>query len=168
MKKFIKIFLVVLVLAIIGGWFFWQYYKKGLIKDTIETAINKGTDSLYFIHYDSSFIDEINGNASFYNVTLQSDSLQKQLLQFDTASSATIYNIQVDEVSIRGANIQGLISNTVIEANSIFIKHPVVYIISSGKKEKKKLNNNDSLAIYEKLLGKFKSINAKEIVIENG
>ena len=30
------------------------------------------------------------------------------------------------------------------------------------------MNSNDSLAIYEKLLGKFKSINAKEIVIANG
>jgi hypothetical protein len=168
LKKFIKVTLLIIALALIGGYIYWQQYKKGIIKNSIENAISKGTDSLYFIHYDSSFIDEINGNASFYHVTLQSDSLQKQLLQFDTASLATIYNIQVDEVSIRGANIQGLISNTVIEANSIFIKHPVVYIISSGKNEKKKLNNNDSLAIYEKLLGKFKSINAKEIVIENG
>ncbi len=168
MKKFIKISLLVIVLALIGGYIYWQQYKKGIVKNSIENAISIGTDSLYFIHYDSSFIDEINGNASFYNVRLQSDSLQKQLLQFDTASSATIYNIQVDEVSIRGANIPGLMGNTTIEANSIYIKHPVVYIISSGKKEKKKLNNNDSLAIYEKLLGKFKSIHAKEIIIENG
>ena len=168
MNKYIKIFLVILALAIVGGWFFWQQNKRNIIKNSIENAISKGTDSLYFIHYDSSFIDEVNGNASFFNVTLQSDSLQKQLMEFDTASSATIFNIQIDEVSIRGANIPGLIGNTSIEANSIFIKHPVVYIISSGKKEKKHLNNNDSLAIYEKLLGKFKSINAKEIIIENG
>ena len=168
MKKFTRVALLIIALALIGGWFYWQQHKKGIIKDSIEQAISKGTDSLYFIHYDSSFIDEVNGNASFFNVTLQSDSLQKQLQLFDTASSATIYNIQIDEVSVRGANIPGLIGNTTIEANSIFIKHPVVYIISSGKKEKKILNNDDSLAIYEKLLGKFKSINAKEIIIENG
>jgi hypothetical protein len=168
LKKYLKITFIVVGLAAVGGWLYWQYYKKSIIKNSIENAISKGTDSLYFIHYDSSFIDEINGNASFYNVTLQSDSLQRQLQLFDTASAATIYNIRIDEVSIRGANIQGLINNTTIEANSIFIKHPVVYIISSGKKEKKKLNNNDSLAIYEKLLGKFNSINAKEIIIQNG
>jgi hypothetical protein len=168
LKKSIKIILVLVLLLLIGAWAYWQQYKNGIVKNSIENAISKGTDSLYFIHYDSSFIDEVNGNASFYRVTLQSDSLQKQLQQFDTASSATIYNIQVGEVSIKGANISGLISNTVIEANSILIKSPVIYIISSGKKEKKILNSNDSLAIYEKLLGKFKSINAKEIVIENG
>ena len=168
MKKYIKIILVIVALALIGGWIYWQQYKKSIIKNSIENAINKGTDSLYFIHYDSSFIDEINGNASFYNVTLQSDSLQKQLVMYDTAAAATVYNIQIDEVSIRGANIPGLISNTSIEARSILIKHPVVYIIRSGKKEKKVLNSNDSLVIYEKLLGKFKSINADEIIIEEG
>ncbi|MEP7238170.1 MAG: hypothetical protein ABI685_09905, partial [Ferruginibacter sp.] len=168
MKKTLKIIFVILALGLIGGWIYWQQYKKSIIKNSIENAISKGTDSLYFIHYDSSYIDEINGNASFYNVTLQSDSLQRQLLLFDTASSATIYNIQVDEVSISGANIPGLISNTSVEAKSILIKHPVVYIIRAGKKDKKTLNSSDSLAIYEKLLGKFKSINANEIVIEHG
>lgn len=168
LKKTIKIILVIVVLSLIGGWIYWQQYKKSIVKNSIENAISKGTDSLYFIHYDSSFIDEVNGNASFYNVTLQSDSLQKQLQHFDTAASATVYNIYIEEVSIKGANIQGLISNTSVQANSILIRHPVVYIISAGKKEKKILNNNDSLAIYEKLLGKFKSINAKEIIIENG
>lgn len=156
------------MLSLIGGWIYWQQYKKSIVKNSIENAISKGTDSLYFIHYESSFIDEVNGNASFYNVTLQSDSLQKQLQQFDTAAEAAVYNIYIEEVSIKGANIQGLISNTSVQANSILIRHPVVYIISAGKKEKKILNNNDSLAIYEKLLGKFKSINANEIIIENG
>ena len=168
LKKALTIILVIIVLSLVGGWFYWQQYKKGIVKNTIENAISKGTDSLYFIHYDSSFIDELNGNASFFNVTLQSDSLQKQLQLFDTASSATIYNIQISEVSISGANIPGLINNTAVEANTIYIKSPVVYIIRAGKKEKDPINGSDSLAIYEKLLGKFKSINAKEIVIENG
>ena len=141
MKKYLLIIIVIVATAGVGGWFYWQQHKKGIIKNSIENAISKGTDSLYFIHYDSSSIDEVNGNASFYNITLQSDSLQKQLQLFDTASSATIYNIAIKEVSVRGANIAGLLSNTSIEANAIFIKQPVIYIISSGKKEKKILNS---------------------------
>ncbi len=168
MKKYIKIIFVVIALALIGGWLYWQQHKKGIIKNTIENAVSKGTDSLYFIRYDSSSIDEVNGNASFYNVELQSDSLQKQLLQFDTASSAVVYNIHIDEVSVSGANIPALISNTAVDARSIRIIRPIVYIISSGKKEKKLLNSNDNLAIYEKILGKYKGIHSGEITVENG
>ncbi len=168
MKKYLTIIVVILALGAVGGWLYWQQNKKGIIKDSIKDAVSKGTDSLYFIHYDSSYIDEINGNASFYNVTLQSDSLQTQLQLFDTTSTTSIYNVRIDEVTVTGANITGLLSNTFVEANMILIKHPVIYIINSGKKEEKKLNSNDSLAIYEKLLGKFTSINANSIIIENG
>jgi hypothetical protein len=168
LRKLIRIILIVIVVAAVGGWFYWQSHKKAIIRQQIESAVSKGSGSLYFIHYDSSAIDEVNGNASFYNVVLQSDSLQKQLQQYDTAAAATIYNVRIAEVNVRGANIQGIINNTAIEANSIRLVRPVVYIISSGKKQKKTLNYSDSLAIYEKLLGKFKTINAREIIIENG
>ena len=167
-KKRWLIVLGILAILVAGGWIYWQQHKKGIIRNSIENAVSKGTDSLYYIHYDSSAIDEVNGNASFYNVVLQSDSLQQQLQMFDTASSATIYNIHIDRVSVRGANIPALVSNTAVEAKSIEIIHPVIYIINSGKKEKDRLSSNDSLAIYQKLLGKFNSINAGEITIENG
>ena len=154
--------------VLIGGWIYWQANKKGFIRNKIEHAVSKGTDSLYFIHYDSASIDEINGNAVFYNVELQSDSLQQQLLKFDTASAEVVYNIHIGKVSVRGANIPGLISNTAVEAGAIEIVDPVIYIISSGKKEKKTYTGADTLAIYEKLLGRFNSIKAGEIIVTNG
>jgi len=168
LKRSVKIILVIISLLLAGGWFYWQQYKKSIIKKTIQDALRKGTGNLYYVHYDSSFIDEENGNASFYNVSLQSDSLQQQLLQFDTASENTIYNVRISEVTINGANIKALLNNTAVDAAAIHIIHPVVYIINSGKNEEKKMSSNDSLAIYEKLLGKYNSIHAGKIIIENG
>ncbi len=168
MKKYLKIILIVVGLALVGGWIFWQQYKKRIIKNSIENAVNKGSGNLYYIHYDSSFIDEVNGNASFYNVALQSDSLEKQLQLYDTASEPTIFNVLIEEVSIRGADIPGLLNNTSVQAKSIYIKRPVIFVIRSGKKEKKLLSSTDSMAIYEKLLGKFNSVKADEIIVENG
>ncbi|MGF2414667.1 MAG: hypothetical protein ACQUYJ_20185, partial [Ferruginibacter sp.] len=168
MKKFIQIFLIIFSVVLVGGYLYWQQHKKSIIKNSIQNAVSSGTDSLYFIHYDSSAIDEENGNATFYNVALQSDSLQKQLLEFDTASSATVYNIHIDEVKVMGADIPALLNNTAVDAKSIHLIHPVVYIINSGKKEKRILEGSDSMAIYKKLLGKYKSISTGEIIIENG
>ena len=168
MKRSFKIILIILLAAVAGGWFYWQYYKKGFVRNKIENAVSKGTDSVYYIHYDSSSIDEIGGNATFYNITLQSDSLQQQLMMFDTASKESVYNVRIEKVSVKAANIPALVSNTKVEAGSIEITNPVIYIISAGKKEKKQLDLYDTLAIYKKLLGKYNSINARDITITGG
>ena len=168
MKKLLKIIFTVLGVVIIGAVLFWQYNKKRIVRNALENVVSNKTDSLYYIHYDSSAIDAVEGNASFYNVVLQSDSLQQQLERFDTASTESIINVHVGEVSIRGANIPALLSNQKVEATSIKIIRPVIYIISSGTKKERTFSQKDTLAVYEKLLGKFSSIKAGEIVIEDG
>lgn len=168
MKNFVKIIIAVTAIIIVGGWIYWQYNKKRIVRNALENVISNKTDSLYYIHYDSSIIDVAGGNASFYNIALQSDSLQQQLLQFDTSSATSIYNVRVAELSIRGANIPAMLSNQKVEATSIKIIRPVIYIIASGTKKEKTFSRADTLAIYEKILGKFKSIKAGEILIEDG
>ena len=168
LKKPFKIILVIFAILLAGVILYWEYNKKKIVRNAVENAVSNKTDSLYYIHYDSSFVDAATGSASFYNVTLQSDSLQQQLAQFDTASASSIYNIHVAEISIRGANIPALLGNQKVEANSIKLIRPVIYIINSGTKQEKKFSRDDTLAIYEKLLGKFKSIKAGEIIIEDG
>lgn len=168
MKKGFKIILISLLILLAGGWFYWQYNKKAIIKDLIVDAVSKGTDSLYYLHYDSSVIDEIMGNASFFNVDLQSDSLESDLANYDTASAATIYNVHIDEVTIKGADIPSLLNNSKVEAKLIEIIRPVLQITLSGKKKSNALTRNDSLKIYEKLLGKFKRIHAGEIIVTDG
>ena len=168
MKNSVKIFIAVIAVIIVGGWIYWQYNKKRIVRNALENVISNRTDSLYYIHYDSSTIDAASGNASFYNVTLQSDSLQQQLLQLDTSSATSIYNVRVAELSIRGANIPALLSNEKVEASSIKIIRPVIYIIASGTRKEKTFSRADTLAIYEKILGKFKRIKAGEIIIEDG
>ena len=158
MKKSLKIILGILGIVIIGAVVYWQFNKKRIVKNALENVISNKTDSLYYIHYDSSYIDAVAGNASFYNVVLQSDSLEQQLLKLDTSSAESIFNIHVGEVSVSGANIPALLSNQKVEANSIRIIRPIIYIINSGTKKEKTYTREDTLLIYEKLLGKFKSI----------
>src|SRR6478752_9308376 len=98
MKKALKIIFIVIVIGAIGGYIYWQQNKKRIIREAIESTIQKKTDSLYYIHYDSSHIDELNGNASFYNVSLQSDSAQKKMLAGTDSLPNTLYFITVNEV----------------------------------------------------------------------
>ncbi len=167
MKKGIKYTLLGVLAVVIIGFIVFQFYKKGIVRNAVENAITKKTDSLYYIHYDSSRIDEITGSARFFNVTLQSDSLQQQLMQSDSSAVNNIFNISVKEVAIEGLNIASFINNEKVAASSITLIQPHVSIINTGEDIEKPFDGRDSLALYEKMLGKFKSIASDNISIQD-
>ena len=165
-KNYSRVIGIVLALIIVTAVIWWQFNKKTLVKNQITKAVAKGTDSTYYIHYDSSSINAVAGNAIFFNVVLQSDSLQKKLYSNDTSGiSKTIYNVHIERLSITGADVPSLLQKDKIQANSIEIYKPIITVISTCKNEIKKFTAADSLALYEKITGKFKSIQAKEIKI---
>jgi hypothetical protein len=168
MKKGFKILTVIIMTAAAGGIVYWQIHKKSIVKNSIEAALEKKTDSLYYIHYDSSFIDEINGNASFYNVTLQSDSAQKNLLESTDSLPNALYRIAVAEITAKGIDIPGLLQNRNIAAKEIILIKPVVQVINTGMDKPKPFTYEDTLQLYEKILGNFTSIKAGIINIQNG
>jgi len=168
MKKLFKILLVVIAAAAIGGYLYWQNNKKKIVKDSIADAVAKKTDSLYYIHYDSSHIDEVNGNATFYNVVLQSDSAQKVALNSTDSLPNVLYNIRIQEVEISGADIVGLISNATVSARKVLLLMPTILIINTGADQPKPYTKNDTLELYQKILGKFTSIKTDTIQVSDG
>ena len=169
MKKSVKLIIIIISVAFLGGLLWWQFNKKSIVRNEIKKAVAKSTDSTYYIHYDSSRIDAVAGNAMFYNVVLQSDSLQQQLYADDTSSvPATIINVHIERIAIIGANIPSFLQKNKIEANTIEILRPVITLISTGKDEPKKMTAADTLALYEKITGRFNSIQAAQIKIIDG
>lgn len=112
MKVFLRLLMAILVAGLFAGYFYWQKNKKGILKNAFQERVQKKTDSLYFLHYDSSNIDEINGNASFYKVTLQSDSAQKSMLDSKDSLPNALYNISIDKVTARGIDMTGILQKT--------------------------------------------------------
>jgi hypothetical protein len=168
MKTFIKVLVSILLITVIGVYWYIQKNKKHFVKDSIDNMLKKKTDSLYFVHYDSSKIDEVNGDASFYNVYLQSDSIQKEVLAGTDSLPKTMYNIHVDEINVDGVDITGLVANQSIAAKKILLSEPVVQIINTGSNKPSPASYNDTLELYKRILGKFKSIRADTIQVTNG
>lgn len=165
MKLFLKSVIVVCLLVAIGGYIYWQNNKRTIIKDSIKTTVNTKTESLYSIHYDSSNIDEINGNAAFYNVVLQSDSTKRNLMAGMDSLPNTLFHISVEKVSAIGVDMVGLLQKQDLSAKSILLFKPVVQIISTGANKSKPFTYQDTLELYEKILGGFKSIHADIIKV---
>ncbi len=168
MKKIFKIIFIIIVVGAIAGYIYWQQNKKRIIRETIESAIKKKTDSLYYIHYDSSRIDEIGGNASFYNVSLQSDSAQKKILESTDSLPNALYFITVNEVRASGVDVAGLIQNTNVAAGKILLYKPRIQVINTGADKPKPFTAQDTMELYQKILGKFNSIKADTIQVANG
>ena len=168
MKIILRYLIAVIIIGAIAGYIYWQKNKKTIIKESIQNAIQKKTDSLYFIHYDSANIDEVNGNASFYKVSLQSDSAQKAMLNNNDSLPNALYNISIDEVTARGVDMSGLLRNNNVAAKMILLNKPVIQIINTGVDKPKPFTYNDTLELYQKIIGKFKSVQADTIQVVNG
>ena len=168
MKIFIRLLIVILAAALFAGYFYWQQNKKGIIKTAVQEAVQKKTDSLYFLHYDSSYIDEVNGNASFYKVILQSDSVQKAMLKSNDSLPNALYNISIDEVSASGIDMAGILKQQNVSAKKITLIRPVIQIINTGIDKPRPYTYEDTLALYQKLTGQFKTIHADTILLVNG
>ncbi len=168
MKVFFKIIIAIIIIGGVAGYIFWQQNKNSFIKNSIKTTVKAKSDSLYSLHYDSSEIDEINGNANFYNVTLQSDSMQKKMLASTDSLPNAFFNISVQKVSIAGVDMVGLLQKQNVTAQNILLYKPVIQITNTGVGKPKTYTYNDTLQLYQRLLGKFKSINAKVIKVVQG
>jgi len=167
-KNSFKIFLALTILVLLGGYIYWQQHKKHIIRAAIEKTLAKKTDSLYYVQYDSSAIDELTGTAAFFHVSLQSDSAQKKMLESTDSLPGEIFNIKVDEVRASGIDVAGFIDKSSVSARKITLVHPFIHIIHTGEGKPKPFTYDDTLALYKKITGKYQSINADTIQIING
>ena len=168
MKTFFKILIAIVITGAVAGYVYWQLNKNKIIRDSIKSTVHTKTEKLYSIHYDSSLIDEINGNASFYKVSMQPDSAQRELLKSTNNLPNALFTISVEEVSARGIDMIGLLQKESITAKSIVLKKPLVQITNTGIDKPKPFTYDDTLELYQKMLGKFKSIHADSINVVDG
>ncbi len=168
MKIFLKTLFVICFLAAVGGYIYWQKNKNKIIKDSIKITVKVNTESLYAIHYDSSSIDEVNGNAAFYNVILQSDSNKRKLMAISDSLPNTLFQIRVEKISAVGVDMVGLLQKQNLASKSILLYKPIVQIISTGANNTKPFTYQDTLELYQKILGGFKSIHADIIKVVGG
>jgi hypothetical protein len=163
-----KIIWIVFALLLGAGIFWWTSIKKKVVKNAVTNAVQKKTDSLYRISYDTSEIDEINGNAYLYNVRVKLDTLQwLKLLEKDSMPPVTL-DLQIAKITIKGLAAVKLLSNSSLDVTSIIIEKPVFRLERWTRKKPVKDKLNDTLEIYQRLVGNFDFLKAKNIQVVDG
>ena len=47
MKKSVKVTILIMAVVLTAGFVYWQFIKKGVIRNAVENAVSKESDSLY-------------------------------------------------------------------------------------------------------------------------
>jgi hypothetical protein len=158
--------IIALVIGIAAFW--WTTIKKKVVRDAVTKTVLKKTDSLYKITYDTSEIDELNGNVYLRNVQVKLDSSQWiKLVRKDSMPSVTIALV-IDKITIKGLKELKLLNNSSLDVSSIVLENPVFRIDKWTRKKPGEEKLNDTLEIYKRLVGNFDFLRAKNIQIING
>lgn len=164
MKKSINIILVIILFACLSSYLFWLENKTTIVKDLISNSVSDHTDSLYSLHYDSSMVDELNGEAYFENITLRSDSLKLAQLKLSHQLPNIILEINIKSITAKGLHIPLAINEKKLVATKIILYEPKITIINAGEYVFRK---EDTLALFRRILGNYNSIRAENIEVIN-
>ncbi len=156
--------IVGLLLVVVAGLITWQFVKKSVVKEVITDSVTKSTQGFYNVDYDSSNIDELKGNATFYGLRFREDSASQSVR--DAKIPAVSVNVFIKSLKIVGANIPSFLAKKSISAETLIIESPNISIFQNS--ESGKITKEDSLALYKEILGKFSSISVDKISIKNG
>jgi hypothetical protein len=162
MRKILLVSTVIILLGLLLSWMWWSNNKNSFLKNKIETSISNATNQLYDIKYDSSYIDEVNGNAGFYNIKLKPDSTKK------LNDENVVIEIAVAKLEILGIDIKEYISNKNVIGKTLNLINPQINIKINKEDNQSKLSKNDTLALYKKIIGNLKGINVNQINIVDG
>lgn len=163
-----KITWIIFALVIGGAIFWWTSIKKTVVRKAITKAVEKKTDSLYKITYDTSEIDEVSGDAYLRNVQVKLDSLQwLKLVQKDSTPPVTI-SLTIEKITIKGLAELKLLSNHAVDVSGIIIEKPVLRLDKWTGKQKTGAEANDTVEIYKRLVGNLDFLKAKSIQVING
>lgn len=139
--------LIILIVVIVV----WQFSKKSILKEVITESVSKSTEGFYKVDYDSSQIDELGGNARFFNLSFRADSLALTNGNPDSLPKIII-NASIKEIRISDADIPSFLTKNSMSASLLEIDSPVITIYQNNNSEV--LTKSDSIEPYEALPGK--------------
>ena len=138
--------------AVIGGFAYWQTYRKQIISGELAKAVNKKSKGLYALQYENLKLDEVAGNLAISNVRLAYDSNRYlKLLEKDDAPP-TLLKISIPLISITGVKTPRALLNKEIIGSKLVIKNPTIDIIytNAGKDSSRNIPTKE---VYRQLLG---------------
>lgn len=151
-KKILLGTLFFIIVAIVGGIWYWNTHKKKIIRNELEKAINKKSNGLYKIKYDSLRLNEIAGDLSISNMHIVYDSMKYDSLLKEKSAPSVLLSINIPVINISGVKTpRALIENEIV-GKKLQIINPTIEIFytDTGKDSSRYIPAKET---YEQILG---------------
>lgn len=159
---------IVIALALGTAIFWFTSSKKKILRNAVVKTMQKKTDSLYRITYDTSEIDEISGDAYLKNVRISIDSVKwAKLVAIDSAPGLTL-SLRIAKITVRGLKELRLLTGHALDVSAVIIEQPSLRLDKWGASPGKSENANDTVELYKRLTGQFSFLRAKLISVKGG
>lgn len=159
---------IVIALALGTAIFWFTSSKKKILRNAVEKTVQKKTDSLYRITYDTSEIDEVSGDAYLKNVRISIDSARwARLAAKDSAPGLTL-SLRIAKITVRGLKELRLLTGHALDVSAVIIDHPSLRLDKWKAPDGKKEVSNDTAELYKRLTGQFDFLRAKLISVKGG
>ena len=104
-KIILLVILILIASAIGGGVYYWNTYKKQIIRGKLEDTVREKSKGLYLLRYDSLRLDEVAGDLSITNIRLAYDSMKYHELQKTNDAPAILLSLEIESIdSVGGKN----------------------------------------------------------------
>ncbi len=158
------IIILILILIVAGGIWYWNTHKKKIIRDKLETAIREKSDGLYKVDYTNLEMDEASGNLSVSSFILKYDSLKYVQLEKEKNAPYLLFTITIPHIKVTGVETPRALLEKEITGRHLAIENPVIEIIytHAGKDSTRNIPDKE---IYEQILGNLNLIKLDSVTI---
>lgn len=144
----------------------WQTKKYDIVDKELREAVAEQTDSLYHIHYDSLFFDEISGTAYLENIKIKPDTFRIRDMKVDDMPVAFV-DVEIGSINVTGVQTDKAITGNYLIGDSLFIHNPIVTVYFARPINKQTKVDIEAKKLYEKILGDMKLIKVSHVIILN-
>ncbi len=152
-RKVLKIILITFFLLLLVVFFGINSYVEGIVKNKIDTQINKNPNSLYHISYEDLDINILTGSLSIKNVLIKPSDSAKQMV--DSGMLRSIVKTHVELFKVKRLKIFDFIAYKNVDISKVIVENTrIEYLINQDvvpmaslweKPEKKKKTTTDKL-----------------------
>ena len=163
-KKVWTIILIVILLLVLIIFLGINGYVEGIVKDKVDTQLNKNPKSLYHISYEDLDLNILSGSVSIKNIAIVPSDSARELL--DSGLIRNIVHTQVELFKIKRLKIFDFISDKNVDISKVIVKNTnIEYLINpdAEKPEKKKKEQSEKIfpnTLNRVSIGDFEIINS--------